>query len=394
MLTTKLLATTAVAAGALALVIANAPASAGDPLKIGISASISGEWAPYTGAHGLRCMTELMNEQGGVNGVPIELSVQDNKSDPAIAIAQAQEMLDDGVTAVGEAAIASDSLIPVSQLAAEYDTITFSAVNTQIEMFEVGLDNYITMAVPDPFNASATAEVAYELGARRVVLFVSDVYGTWTRNLPEWFGDVFGRFGGEVVGRMEYPGFGMTDWSPFITDLKAMDPMPDSIHISSINPDVGVLIRQIRAAGLDIFVFGSDGFDDPTLPEVAGGAPSVDGTVFFATHGFATAGNPLETFQNECISRGYEINGSFFGLGGDVVQILAKGVELAGSTDSRAVLDALTAAGPIAATSAPSIDFTNKWHYPSKEVSVLGFKDGKPMLHTALVPTHSPHYEE
>ena len=224
MLTKKLLATTAVAAGALALVIANAPASAGDPLKIGISASISGEWAPYTGAHGLRCMTELMNEQGGVNGVPIELSVQDNKSDPAIAIAQAQEMLDDGVTAVGEAAIASDSLIPVSQLAAEYDTITFSAVNTQIEMFEVGLDNYITMAVPDPFNASATAEVAYELGARRVVLFLSDVYGTWTRNLPEWFGDVFGRFGGEVVGRMEYPGFGITDWSPFITDSEGDGP--------------------------------------------------------------------------------------------------------------------------------------------------------------------------
>ena len=50
MLTKKLLATTAIAAGALALVIANAPASAGDPLKIGISASISGEWAPYTGA--------------------------------------------------------------------------------------------------------------------------------------------------------------------------------------------------------------------------------------------------------------------------------------------------------------------------------------------------------
>ncbi|MDE0390303.1 MAG: hypothetical protein OXI75_16510, partial [Rhodospirillales bacterium] len=101
-----------------------------------------------------------------------------------------------------------------------------------------------------------------------------------------------------------------------------------------------------------------------------------------------------EVFQNECISRGYEINGSFFGLGGDVAQILAKGVELAGSTESRAVLDALTTAGPIAATSAPSIDFTNKWHYPSKEVSVLGFKDGQPYLHAALVPTHSPHYEE
>jgi branched-chain amino acid transport system substrate-binding protein len=393
MLAKNLLTTSGVAAGALALAIASSPASAADALKIGSPESISGDWAPYTAAHGMRCAVEVMNEQGGVNGAPIELTVQDNKSDPAIALALAQEMLDAGVTAVG-ATPASDSLIPVSQLAAEYDTMTYSGVNTQIEMFEIGLDNFITMAVPDPFNASATAEVAYELGARRVVLFLSDVYGTWTRNLPEWFGDVFERFGGEVVGRMEYPGFGMTDWSPFITNIKAMDPMPDSVHISSINPDVGVLIRQLRAAGLDIFVFGSDGFDDPTLAEVAGGATNVDGTVFFATHGLAWQGNALDQFQSECIGRGYEINGAFFGLGGDVVRILARGVELAGTTESRSVLDALFSAGPIEAITAPTIDFTNKWHYPSKEVSVVGFANGEPMLQSALVPKHSPHYED
>ena len=389
----KHLTASGIAAGALAVAIASGSAFAGDPLKIGSPESISGDWAPYTAAHGMRCAAEIMNEQGGVNDVPIELTIQDNKSDPGIALALAQEMLDAGVLAVG-ATPASDSLIPVAQLAAEYDTITYSGVNTQIEMFEIGLNNFITMAVPDPFNASATAEVAYDLGARRVVLFVSDVYGTWTRNLPEWFGDVFERFGGEVVGRMEYPGFGMTDWSPFITDIKAMDPMPDSVHISSINPDVGVLIRQLRAAGLDTFVFGSDGFDDPTLAEVAGGAANVDGTVFFATHGLAWEGNALDQFTTECIGRGYEINGAFFGLGGDVVRILAKGVELAGTTDSLAVLDALFTAGPIEAITAPTIDFTNKWHYPSKEVSVVGFANGEPMLQAALVPKHSPHYED
>ena len=116
--------------------------------------------------------------------------------------------------------------------------------------------------------------------------------------------------------------------------------------------------------------------------------------MYFATHGFATGGNPLEQFQNECIGRGYEINGAFFGLGGDVVKILAKGVELAGTTEPRAVLEALFTAGPIEAITAPSIDFTNKWHYPSKEVAVIGFANGEPMLYTAIVPKYSPHYED
>ena len=76
------------------------------------------------------------------------------------------------------------------------------------------------------------------------------------------------------------------------------------------------------------------------------------------------------------------------------MRILAKGVELAGTTDSLAVLDALFSAGPIEAITAPSIDFTNKWHYPSKEVSVVGFANGEPMLQSALVPQYSPHYED
>jgi hypothetical protein len=109
----------------------------------------------------------------------------------------------------------------------------------------------------------------------------------------------------------------------------------------------------------------------------------------------AWEGNALDQFQSECIGRGYEINGAFFGLGGDVVKILAKGVELAGTTDSRAVLDALKSAGPLEAITAPTIDFSNnRWHYPSKEVAVIGFKNGEPILQAAIVPKYSPHYDK
>ncbi len=268
-------------------------ALAAETIKIGAPESISGDWAPYTAAHGLRCMAELVNEQGEYK---IELDVKDSKSEPQLAIALAQQMLDEKVVAVSGTP-ASDSLIPIAQLAAGYGAITFSAMNTQVEMFATGLDNFVTTAVPDPFNAAATAKVAYDKGARSVVLFVSDAAGTWTRALPGWFGEVFEKLGGKVIGTIEYPGFGITDWSPFISKLKAMNPAPDAIHISSVNPDVGVLIRQLRAAGLKTMVFGSDGFDDVTLASVAGGAANVDGTVFFAAHGYPTPGGPLANFQ-------------------------------------------------------------------------------------------------
>lgn len=370
--------------------VAATPATAAETIKIGAPESISGEWAPYTAAHGMRCMVELMKASGEAN---VELKVEDSKSDPQLAIALAQQMLDDHAIAVSGTP-ASDSLIPIAQLSAGYGAITYSAMSTQVEMFSSGLTNFVTMAVPDPFNAAATAQVARDVGAQTVVLFVSDAAGSWTRALPGWFGEVFEKLGGKVVGQIEYPGFGITDWSPFISKLKAMSPAPDAIHISSVNPDVGVLIRQMRAAGLDTKVFGSDGFDDATLASVAGGAANVDGKVFFAAHGDPSPDGPLAKFQADCAKRGYEVNGAFFGLGGDVVKVIVGASKVAGSTDPKAILEAIYTKGPFEAVTSPTISYANRWHYPIKTVPVIGFKDGKPILVAKTTPQNVPVFSE
>jgi len=371
-------------------VVAATPATALDTIKIGAPESISGDWAPYTAAPGMRCMVELMKASGEAN---VELKIEDSKSDPQLAITLAQQMLDDHAIAVSGTP-ASDSLIPIAQLSAGYGAITFSAVSTQVEMYSSGLTNFVTTAVPDPFNAAATAQVAHDVGVHTVVLFVSDAAGSWTRALPGWFGEVFEKLGGKVVGKIEYPGFGITDWSPFVSKLKAMSPAPDAIHISSVNPDVGVLIRQLRAAGLDTKVFGSDGFDDATLASVAGGAANVDGKVFFAAHGDPTPGGSLATFQAECAKRGYEVNGTLFGLGGDVVKVLVGAAKAAGSTDPKAILAAIYTKGPFEAVTSPTISYADRWHYPIKEVPVIGFKDGKPILVAKSIPQNVPVFSE
>lgn len=381
------------AAAVAATALTGSAAWAGDTIKIGAAESITGDWAPYVGIGGMRCMVDIVNENGGVLGKKLELLVSDSKSDPQIALALAQQMLDQGAIAI-TGTPASDSLIPIAQMTAPSGVITFSPNNTQVEMFGAGFDNFLTTAVPDPFNASATAEVAYAHGARTAVLFESDVTGTWTRNLPEWFGEAFENLGGKVIGRIEYPGFGITDWSPYVSQIKAMDPQPDAVHISDIVPDVGVLIRQLRAAGLQTMVLGSDGFDDPTLADVAGGGANVDGTVFFGAHGLAWQGNALDNFVEDCTARGYSINGAFFGLGGDVIKILKQGIELAGSDDPQKVLAAIFDAESLEAVTAPTISYKNQWHHPIKAVSVVGFANGGQRDLAGLVqPKYIPYFK-
>jgi branched-chain amino acid transport system substrate-binding protein len=168
--------------------------------------------------------------------------------------------------------------------------------------------------------------------------------------------------------------------------------VPDAIHISSINPDVGILIRQLRAAGVKSLVFGSDGFDDVTLAEVAGGAENVDGSVYFATHGFPEAGGKLEAFYKDCESRGYEIPGVFFGLGGDVALLLKQGIELAGSTDPTAVREALYAADALEGITSETFTYKGGKGFPVKRVAVLGFENGERILESFSIPEWVPDF--
>src|ERR1700749_3263975 len=87
-----LAATTAIAAVALL-----APASAADPMRIGVALSQTGN-LPYSAApyfKGLDLWREQANARGGLAGRPIEFVVYDHRSDPATAARLYEKLITD-----------------------------------------------------------------------------------------------------------------------------------------------------------------------------------------------------------------------------------------------------------------------------------------------------------
>ncbi|TIV45876.1 MAG: amino acid ABC transporter substrate-binding protein, partial [Mesorhizobium sp.] len=130
---------------------------------------------------------------------------------------------------------------------------------------------------------------------------------------------MFEHLGGKVVGKFNYS-YGTTDWSPQIASIKALPQKPDAIHICAVLPDVGILIRQLRANGYDGWVAGCDAFDDKSLEGTVGDPKSLE-KVMFATHGATGVDGPIDKFLAQCKTDGYKINGIFDALGADMVQI-------------------------------------------------------------------------
>ena len=362
------------------------PVSA-DTIKIGLGIPMTGDYAPYSEWQGARCMAEMINAKGGVNGMQIEVLTQDSGADTQTAISLAQKFLDEGVVMLGTIPF-SDTMIPVAQIAQPYGVSIFQPQSTQVEMHAGIVNNFFTGVSPDPFTATAAANYALEQGVQNVVLMTSDEGGSWSARTPLWFGDVVEAGGGKVLSKMNFS-FGTSDWSPQIAEMKALNETIDAVYISSIMPDIAVLIRQMRSAGIDAWVVGSDGFDDPSLDAIGTDDPSILDKVFFATLAASHADGPVVKFMNECKELGIDVPGLFPATGADTVMAVAYGVEKSGSTDPTAIADAIRNADSLPVMTVDSISFKETRTYAQRTIPVIGYKNGKRVLISNVVPANT-----
>ena len=373
------------ASAAIALAL---PAIAADTIKIGLGVPMTGDYAPYAEWQGARCMAEMINKDGGVNGMQIEVLVQDTGADTQTAISLAQKFLDEGAVMLGTIPF-SDTMIPVAQVAESYGVSIFQPQSTQVEMHAGIVNNFFTGVSPDPFTATAAANHALAQGVKNVVLFTSDEGGSWSARTPLWFGEVIEAGGGKVLSKLNFS-FGTSDWSPQIAEIKALGEPVDAVYISSIMPDVGVLVRQLRSAGIDAWVVGSDGFDDPSLDAVATDDPSLLDKVFFATLAPSHADSAVVQFMADCKEMGIDVPGLFPTTGADTVMAVKFGVETSGSTDPAAIADAIRNADEVPVLTVDKISFKETRTYAQRTIPVIGYVDGKRVLISNEIPSGVP----
>lgn len=364
------------------------PAFAQETIKIGLGVPMTGDYAPYAEWQGARCMAEMINADGGVNGQMIEVLVQDAGADTQTAISLAQKFLDEGAVMLGTIPF-SDTMIPVAQIAQSYGVSIFQPQSTQVEMHAGIVENFFTGVSPDPFTATAAANYALENEVKNVVLLTSDEGGSWSSKTPLWFGEVIEAGGGQVLSTLNFS-FGTSDWSPQIAEMRALDETIDAVYISSIMPDVGVLVRQLRSAGIDAWVVGSDGFDDPSLDAIGTDDPSLLDKVFFATLAPSQADSAVVNFIAECAEMGVDVPGLFPATGADTVMAVAWAVEQSGSVDPAVIAQTIREADSIPVMTVDSISFKDTITYAQRTIPVIGFENGKRVLISNEIPDNVP----
>lgn len=308
-------------------------------VKVGFSGALSGAYAAYDAPllKGMQFAEEEINEQGGIDGIKVEVVSKDNKGEQTQTAATTQELLDDGVGVF--VLTTGDTSVPSGLLAVQSGAIASVGGNTAPSIVQDVGERAFMLVYGDNAQAAAGAEYSCEQGYESAYLIGSDEI-PYTKFIPEYYETAFAEAcGGEIVGTDQYK-IGATEFATQVAKIKAADPQPDVIYTSMFIPDFGAFMKQLRASGVDTPVVTVDGNDSELLIDSAGKA--VDGVVF-TTSAFPQEGNPVEKFISDfetATGEAVESN-TLEAIGRDNVYAIVEAAAEAGSTEPDAILDAI-----------------------------------------------------
>ena len=126
--------------------------------------------------------------------------------------------------------------------------------------------------------------------ATKAAIYIDNA-SDYSKGLAAAFVAQFEANGGEIVAEEAYVAK-ETDFRSTLTLIKSAE--PDFIFLPGYYEEVGLIIKQAREAGLNVPIMGGDGWDSPTLIDIAG--PEALNNTFITNH--YSSGDPDSKIQD------------------------------------------------------------------------------------------------
>jgi branched-chain amino acid transport system substrate-binding protein len=326
-------------------------AAAGDePIKIGVNVELSGPASvlgrAYADALKLRART-LNETDGGIAGRPIELVVQDNRTDQTEALTLSQELTerDDVVAAIGPGTTPT-SLAAMGAIL-KSGVPTFSLGSAAAIVSPAGERPNVFKTTPEgDVAARAIADDLERRGLESVALLsTNNPYGDDGLQAVEALAEK-GAF--ELVAAEKFDE-GDSDTTPQLRRL--LDARPDAIVVWAIPPGAPTVRRDaVEKLGIEVPMYFDSGAGAELFLELAGAA--ADGARLVQPKSLVwdqvpyddPSADELHEF-GEAYSREYGEVSGFAGYAWDALGMLKAAIEQAGSTEPRDVVAALEGMG-------------------------------------------------
>jgi len=341
-----------------------------EEIVVGEFASLTGGTASFgqSSHKGTQMAIDEINAAGGLLGKKVKLITEDDQSKAGEPATVVRKLISrDGIVALlGE--VASSRSLEAAPIAQQNKIPMISPSSTNPKVTEVG-DYIFRICFIDPFQGTVLAKFALTKGWKNVAI-LTDVKQDYSVGLSQFFKKYLTANGGTVVSEQSYSS-GDKDFKAQLTSIAGSN--PQAILVSGYYNEAGLIASQARELGLNVPLLGGDGWDSPSLVEVAGTA--MEGN-FFSNHFSVEDQSPVvQDFIARFRAKYHEEPDAMAALGYDSAMILANAVKKAGTTDSQPLRDAIAATKNLpAVTGTITLDATRNANKPAV---ILTIKDGK-----------------
>ena len=355
--------------------------ASGDAITIGTVTTNSGTAAAYGEAEvkGFELAVSEINAKGGINGKKVKLESMDDKGDATEASNAYNKLAgDNNVLAVAGPTI-SATTAAVAPLADQSKLVTIAPAATS-DSIETG--NYLFRTC---FKDSYQGEVAARFAAENLkVKKVAVLYGTgdpYSSGVGEAFAKAAEKLGLEVVDKESSSSADDTEYSAQLQKIQASgaELLYAPYYYSVAGP---YIIPQARSVGFEGYVMGPDGYDGLKLT----GDKSQYNKTYYTTHYSAddNTNTKVQDFIKSYKSKNNAEPNTFAALGYDTIYMIKQAIEKAGENATRE--DVRNAVAGMTFDGVTGKFTMDKSGSPTKSVTVLEMKDGKPVYNTTVQP--------
>lgn len=353
-------------------------------IQLGVLYSFVGDQSSLDMAslQGAQLAIDQINAAGGVLGSQVDFQMADAKSDATISAEAGQSLFVEQNLPMVMGLSDTNLALPIAQQAQSLNRVFMTSGATGTALTQAAPQANFLACFSDPQQAHAGAVFARGQLHLSSVVVIYDSTSDYATSLSSSFAADFRGSGGSVAATIAFPGATVNSGDVAL-QVKALN--PQSIYLAGQPNEVQSLLTSLRGQGLTVPIIGGDSYDSTQISYLSKG---VTDNVYYTTHVLLTESPStpeIEAFNSAFKSQYGELPSSgFTALGYDAINLLVLAIKEAGSTEPTAVRAALESIKNYQGVTGP-ISYSPTQHIPKKNVTVVTFQDGTPVL-AAIIP--------
>lgn len=341
----------------------------GEVFTIGGSGPLTGDAASYGNSvkQGAELAIKEINAAGGVNGMQFALNFLDDEAKAQPAISAYNKLMDEGADAIlGN--VTSDACIAITELTKEDGILQITPSGSAIPCTKY--DNAFRICFTDPLQGVTMANYAIDELKYKNIAVLYNVADGYSKGMAEAFMAEVTAKGATLVAQESFT-TGDVDFNTQLTSIVSAN--PDVLFVPAYYQDVAYIVNQAKQKGIKIPFLGGDGWDG-VIKQLGEDTSPAEGAIFLSPF---TANDPAENVQ--AFVKAYEAEykatpDQFAADGYDGIYVIKAAIEKAGSTDSDALIKAMTEIEVNGVTG--KMSFTPEGE-PNKDAKLVQIVEGK-----------------